>query len=664
MSKSIWEISLTGDLNGKLVQLTGKISDFEKEVTSAEKKVSDFSIKILGFNQAAQAISNLLKPIVAVSDGLVEMDKQMKQVQMMSGLSDEAIGGLQLRANELASAYGGKPADEMAGFGQLLNKFGPEIAQNETAMTRMTASAFKLSKTMGGDVLGAFEAVTTMANQWGVSMDDPMKAAAFIDDILSKTAKSANLGSADIKDVSAAMAVMGNSAKEAGIKVSESLAMVQMLDRYANKKGAEGGTIGRNIIERLQKGRFTEREVLAELSDKKINIDVNMLADNTVPLITKLKEIKKLAQDPALMGKMFDSYNVAPLKSLLASLDEMEKVQGEIATSTLEDLDSMSDVIMGGIGEKMNRFKSQIQVLKNDLVAPFSGALPFITGTVEGLEGVITMAPGFLAITELSKQFALAQKWTALTTWWANFSFKSWMGSIATGVVEMGGFIGLLTLAGLQVLGEWIIGLVSATAAQLGFNVAMTANPIGAVIVGVAALIGTIALLVVYWDEITEGVKTFGRWIVNVIDGAIPGFKDFAKGVIDFIVAPFNWVGKIIKDLKNSFAALFGGKNEIEIDASVIADADTLTNSEKNNPFFDERKLARGSKTAGGEGSSGSNGDRSRFTNVNIVIQKLFDNININTSKINQSYTQIEDGLLRVVTNATNNLNNINFAGK
>lgn len=663
MSKSVWEIKLTGDLDGKVTNLTGKVAEFEKSVASADGKLLDFSSRILRFNQASTAIQNLLAPINNLSEGYVRLDANMKQVQMMTKASDTVMEELLGKANKAAAVFGGDPADSMEGFLELMNKFGVEVVNDVNAFARIDASAYKLSKTMRGDVVGAFQAATTMANQYGVDMSDTAKAAAYVDDMLSKMAKSALVGSEDIPKVSAAIGVVGNSSKEAGVKLSETLAMLQALGKFANKSGAEGGTIARNIFERLQKGRFTEPEVLAELSDKKINIDVNMLADNTVPLIDKLKEIKKLSQDPALMGKMFDSYNVAPLKSLLSNLDEYEKMQAQIAGATLQDLDDMADTVMQGVGEKINRFKTQLQILKNDFVAPFADVLPFLSGTLTGLEGIVMMAPGLVALTEITSMLGLANKWTALMTWWANFSFVGWMKSVAAGAIEMGRFLLLLAGAGLEALGGWIIGLVSTTAAQLGLNVAMAANPIGAFIVGIAALIAAIVGLIYYWDEIIEGVKNFGRELVNLIDGAIPGFKNFAKGVLKWIMAPFKWVWKIIDDLKNSFGALFGGKNKLDIDTSVTANADELVNSNKTTPFFSE-KLIRKGKGAGGSGEGSGSSDRSRFTNVTINIAKLFDNININTSKINQSYAQVEDELLRVITNATNNLNNIDFAGK
>src|SRR5690606_34754624 len=58
-------------------------------------------------------------------------------------------------------------------------------------------------------------------------------------------------------------------------------------------------------------------------------------------------------------------------------------------------------------------------------------------------------------------------------------------------------------------LGAYKTVLAIATAAQWAWNVAMTANPIGLIIVGVAALIGLVALIINKWNEWGAAVVLF-----------------------------------------------------------------------------------------------------------------------------------------------------------
>lgn len=59
------------------------------------------------------------------------------------------------------------------------------------------------------------------------------------------------------------------------------------------------------------------------------------------------------------------------------------------------------------------------------------------------------------------------------------------------------------------------------TAAQWALNVAMTANPIGIIVVAIGVLIGMIALLVIKWDDF---VAYWGRcidWLCNMVDSGL-----------------------------------------------------------------------------------------------------------------------------------------------
>jgi TP901 family phage tail tape measure protein len=76
-------------------------------------------------------------------------------------------------------------------------------------------------------------------------------------------------------------------------------------------------------------------------------------------------------------------------------------------------------------------------------------------------------------------------------------------------------------------------------AAQWLINAAMTANPIGLIILAVAALIGIIILLVKNWDKVVEGFKAVGQFFTNVWNNVV----EFFKGVWNNIVKIFkeNW---------------------------------------------------------------------------------------------------------------------------
>ena len=77
------------------------------------------------------------------------------------------------------------------------------------------------------------------------------------------------------------------------------------------------------------------------------------------------------------------------------------------------------------------------------------------------------------------------------------------------------------------------------TAAQWALNVALTANPIGLVIAGIAALIAVLVVVVKYWDNITAAVKVAWEWL-DKLWASIEGIK-----------TPLGSLGSVFKALTN-----------------------------------------------------------------------------------------------------------------
>lgn len=95
--------------------------------------------------------------------------------------------------------------------------------------------------------------------------------------------------------------------------------------------------------------------------------------------------------------------------------------------------------------------------------------------------------------------------------------------------VAMGAYILQLGIATVQTVAHTAVVVASTvakiatavatgvwTAAQWLLNVAMMANPIGLVILGIAALIVVIVLVVTHWNMVTAAMKSAWQWLVNL----------------------------------------------------------------------------------------------------------------------------------------------------
>jgi phage-related protein len=102
-----------------------------------------------------------------------------------------------------------------------------------------------------------------------------------------------------------------------------------------------------------------------------------------------------------------------------------------------------------------------------------------------------------------------------------------------------------------------------ATAAQWLFNAAMSANPIGLVVIAIVALIAIIVLLVKNWDTVTEVVGKVWNAIKNFASDAWEALKGFGSRVAGFvsgIVDRFQELpGQMLSVGKNIVTGLWNG---------------------------------------------------------------------------------------------------------
>ena len=131
----------------------------------------------------------------------------------------------------------------------------------------------------------------------------------------------------------------------------------------------------------------------------------------------------------------------------------------------------------------------------------------------------------------------------------------SWILGAYLPIVRLAGWLTALmgkyavgTRIALAALAAWT-GIV--TAAQWLWNIALTANPIGLIVVAIAALVAGIAGLIIYWDEVKEAAKAAWGWILDNVHN-IPGF-DLVKLQIEAIVWAWD---KLVESVSSAWSFL------------------------------------------------------------------------------------------------------------
>lgn len=166
---------------------------------------------------------------------------------------------------------------------------------------------------------------------------------------------------------------------------------------------------------------------------------------------------------------------------------------------------------------------------------------------------------------------------------WAVKKVLDFNSGLTNSISTIGGAVTtLLTMTG--VLGGQAAATGTATVAQTGLNAAMTANPIGAVILAIEALIAVGVLLYKNWDTIKAGAQSLWNKFKDVsirigtaFSGAFNKVKNAAKTALEWVASKLSWLNDKIESIP-ILGSLYKGAKGVLGDAIEWVDNATTGN--------------------------------------------------------------------------------------
>ncbi|MDB0602640.1 phage tail tape measure protein [Tenacibaculum maritimum] len=453
------------------------------------------------------------------------------------------------------------------------------MADNDAALSAMGDNVNILSKTMGGDTVAATNVLTTAMNQFNVSLDDPIAASKIMGDMMNVMAAGAKEGSAELPEVQAALKQGGMAAKDANISFVETNAAIQLLDK-SGKKGAEGGVALRNVLTTLSQGRFLPKTVREELQNA--GVDISKLTDLSIPLTERLKGLKPVMSDSALITKMFGKENSASAKALLNGIELIEEYKSKMTdTNTAVE---QATTVMGSYGERQKRTKAWINDVKISIFQTTQAFMPYVQNTMSAVTSLGQLAVSLNAIKSIYGAFKM-ELWSGIKMWWKKI-FATEADTVATNrnsaSMGIGGKIAswyktkIFTINTQMALGaiasviySKAIGVVQkamlkATFATRAFSIAIMSIPvIGWIIAAITAIVIGLKLL---WDnsrrfrEILFGVWEAGKAVFHNIGIVISRvynivIKPIVSAIWKRFKAVFSKIKKITKTVFNAIGS-------------------------------------------------------------------------------------------------------------
>lgn len=317
----------------------------------------------------------------------------------------------------------------------------------------------------------------------------------------------------------------------------------------AGIKGSESGTSLRNVMLRLAKPAGEAADVMGALGVKTQDSQGNFrdIIDILADFETGLEGMGD-AQRTAALTTVFGARSVTGINILLKEgTESLRDYRGGLIASSDASKD-MASVVRQSIGNQLASLRSAAIELGFKFVDAFDGKItPAIEGMTQAIRGINVPAivEGFTKLINVGLKFkavlfGLAAGWVA---------FKLAMGGAAL-IQGIASFISFVKV------------LKSAAAAQGILNLVMTANPIGAIAVGIGLLIGGLTAIVVHFGSVGNAFKAMVDLLAR-----------FSIGAMKTILFPFEMLKSTISGIIGFFT---GGGGDVsaaaEVEQRIIAE--------------------------------------------------------------------------------------------
>lgn len=385
-------------------KVDGAVDNLGKTSDTVSGKLEQLGKGMFLLNQIKEAVDTVRGAFNDAIEPGIRFETAVAEMGGITNMGGKELDVLANKARATAKVFGADAADATGLYTNLLSKLSPELKKAPDALQIMSDNVMTLSKTMKGDVAGATEAMTTAMNQFGISMDDPAKAAQTMTEYMNIMAAGNVEGSASVTQIAAALEKVGLSAHTFGVSFAEVNSAIQVLDK-AGKKGSEGGIALNNVISKLE---YQTPDAVKKLVEAGVSIDT--LKDRSLSLSDRLRSLSPVMKDASVMTSLFGTENMAAAMALVIGTDQMdtwtEAIQGTTAAT------DMAAKQMDTYAEKQKRMQAFIDDLKISFfefvepIAPVIEIVGVLVGTLVTL-GIVAWSIGnIMSLVSIKAAFA------------------------------------------------------------------------------------------------------------------------------------------------------------------------------------------------------------------------------------------------------------------
>jgi len=491
------------------VRLGAKTAEFNKKMTAASRKMQKFgkSIGNIGKNMTTM----LTMPLLAAGGGAIKLSldfqKSMTKIQTLVGRTGAEIETMKAGIMEMATETAKSPVELAEGL-YFLESAG---LSSTNAMETLEAVA-KGSASGLGDMESLAVVAAAAQNAYG---EETLSAS----DALDKFGVMVRTGMFDAQELSNVLGKQLGLASNLGISFDEVGALIST---YTQTTGdATAATNGLSaIMMTFAKLESEPTKKQAEALDK-----LGMSAD----------DVKTMMAEQGLMGTLqtlqsqFEA-NGIPMADFFTKSQALKGALGvlgsqtEAYTGVLDEMTQSAEnggFVQGAFAETAETDAFKMEQAMNGLK---------VAGTDLGMQ----LTPVVQMITE---------KIQDLTKWWGSLSDEAkssivkWAGWVAVAGPALMIIGKIVTWGGkaVKIWKAWSNAVKVAGGVQAYFNAVLAANPIGAIITAIVAVVAAIWYFATSSSDVAVTVrnafKTAANWVIDAINGLIKGVNKLSGAV-------------------------------------------------------------------------------------------------------------------------------------
>lgn len=518
-------------------QIAVSLNNVNASLNRTFRKISSSKLA-LGFGVGLIAV------LGSIATANIELDASIASLQAITGKTGADFVQFRQQIDEISSSQKLFAGDTAKAF-EIVGSAQPILLKNAEALGEVTKAAIILKKAGLMPIEDSAKAVTGTMNQFELGADQANR-------VINLLAAGAKEGSANIRELSESMDRVGAVAKAANMSIEQTGAAVELMSKF-NLKGSEAGISLKSTILRLKSASLGFASGQFNLNDalKEYNAQMTQIKD---PIKKAAREEKVFGKIHILTGKILTE-NIGELDRLTTAMTGTNEatIQANINNNTFKNrLAEIAAAWKNSITASKDQ-GAQMQFLKDIMVKVADNMDRIISALVLAIKVFLIYKAVLITVNSVTKAYNILIGIQAALSRKASIAMKG----NTTAIIAMN----IVTKAIAIATKAWI-------GVQWALNAAMTANPIGLIVAGVALLIAGVVLLVKHFKKVKSAMSSVWGVIksnpilkvlllpIVIVVSAIKELISHFSAIKESFTTTFTAIKELFQNLKSFFSAI------------------------------------------------------------------------------------------------------------